>query len=298
VNVCEETASTPTTSTESLVVHLARLLAMPGSAEETVTLAGAGPSSYVLLATLSPAGGWEKAQLAFSLCDTATEARPLGELSPPYPRWGIASCGELGALEVWAPPIDGSASSSLDDAWPTPTVPNGGRVLGPGMSRTGMMPDGTKRQVDLAHAAKTWPTPMQADAERSSHTMMRGNPTLLGAVAAWPTPSASDGMGGRTLPEGTTATDLTPDGKKRMVGLNNAVVWPTPRASDGEKGGASQRHGDGSLTLSSMAAQEAPPKGQLSSRWVSQLQGLPPDYLDIAGPPVPAKSSTRTKRPG
>jgi hypothetical protein len=37
-----------------------------------------------------------------------------------------------------------------------------------------------------------WPTPMAADAERASETMMRGNPTLLGAVRRWPTPTAND----------------------------------------------------------------------------------------------------------
>lgn len=50
---------------------------------------------------------------------------------------------------------------------PTPMVPNGGRSPKE-MSPTGMMPDGKKRQVDLAYAIKMtgsglWPTPAARD---------------------------------------------------------------------------------------------------------------------------------------
>lgn len=38
--------------------------------------------------------------------------------------------------------------------WPTPVGPNGGRAPKGGMSRTGMTPDGKKRQVDLQHAVR------------------------------------------------------------------------------------------------------------------------------------------------
>jgi len=48
--------------------------------------------------------------------------------------------------------------------WQTPNVPNGGRVNPMEMSPTGIMPDGTKRQVGLEHQVKMverglWPTP-------------------------------------------------------------------------------------------------------------------------------------------
>ena len=52
------------------------------------------------------------------------------------------------------------------------------------------------------------------------------------ASGLWPTPDAGDVMGSRTLPEGTTPTGMTPDGRKKQVGLSNAVemaLWPTPR---------------------------------------------------------------------
>ena len=52
--------------------------------------------------------------------------------------------------------------------WHTPNVPNGGRINGPGLSPTGLLPDGRKRQVGLAHQvrmveARLWPMPNARD---------------------------------------------------------------------------------------------------------------------------------------
>ena len=49
------------------------------------------------------------------------------------------------------------------EQWPTPTVPNGGRVNPVGTSLTGMTPDGRKKQVGLEEIAKSWPTPAARD---------------------------------------------------------------------------------------------------------------------------------------
>jgi hypothetical protein len=57
----------------------------------------------------------------------------------------------------------------------------------------------------------------------------------------WPTPTV--GGGGQTLPEGTTPTGMTPDGRKQTVCLERYAqqverrIWPTPRANDAEKRG-------------------------------------------------------------
>lgn len=53
---------------------------------------------------------------------------------------------------------------------------------------------------------------------------------------------------------------MTPDGKKRQVGLQNQAIravanWGTPRASDGEKGGPNQSFGAGGMPLPAQAAQ-------------------------------------------
>lgn len=54
------------------------------------------------------------------------------------------------------------------ELWQTPNVPNGGRVNPPGMSDTGIMPDGSKRQVGLEDqvrrlARREFPTPAARD---------------------------------------------------------------------------------------------------------------------------------------
>ena len=64
-------------------------------------------------------------------------------------------------------------------------------------------------------------------------------------LAAWPSPTTPSG--GQTYPEGTTASGMTPDGRKTQVTL--ALVadhagWPTTRAADGEK---NVRTSEGSL---------------------------------------------------
>ena len=57
---------------------------------------------------------------------------------------------------------------------------------------------------------------------------------------------------------------MTPDGKKRQVGLQNQAIrevanWGTPRASDGEKGGPNQAFGAGGTPLPAQAAQWTTP---------------------------------------
>lgn len=53
-------------------------------------------------------------------------------------------------------------------------------------------------------------------------------------AAIWPTPAAADLAGGRSNPEGTTATGMRPDGKKAQVGLPGAMktTWRTPTVGD------------------------------------------------------------------
>ncbi len=52
--------------------------------------------------------------------------------------------------------------------WATPSLPGGGRTPAPGQSPAGMLPDGTKRQVDLGWQARGWATPMAADGIKPS----------------------------------------------------------------------------------------------------------------------------------
>ena len=61
--------------------------------------------------------------------------------------------------------------------WHTPNVPNGGRVNPLGMSMTGRLPEGKKRQVGLEHQVRMteaglWPTPCAADNRDRGHLGM------------------------------------------------------------------------------------------------------------------------------
>jgi hypothetical protein len=104
-----------------------------------------------------------------------------------------------------------------------------------------------------------------------------------------PTPDAGMMQGGRTLPEGTTLTGMTPDGKKRQVGLTNAVkMLPTPRAARAGRECRvypnSVNHGD----LEQEVAKELPAAGmKLNPAWVSRMMGFPDDYLTLDGTDAP-----------
>ena len=76
--------------------------------------------------------------------------------------------------------------------------------------------------------------------------------------SSWLTPDVPNG--GRTLSPDVSSTGMTPDGKKRQVGLQNQAIrevanWGTPRASDGEKGGPNQSFGPGGTPLPAQVAQ-------------------------------------------
>jgi DNA (cytosine-5)-methyltransferase 1 len=84
------------------------------------------------------------------------------------------------------------------------------------------------------------PTPMAADAERTSATMARGNPTLVGALL--PTPAACRSGRQKSASAGAAI--------RPSLDMVHALL-PTPRATDGEKGGPNQRGSSGDLTLPS-----------------------------------------------
>jgi hypothetical protein len=61
---------------------------------------------------------------------------------------------------------------------------------------------------------------------------------MAAALTGWPTPTTPSG--GQTPPEGTSATGITPDGKKVQVTLKDVAAitgWPTPQMRDFRSGG-------------------------------------------------------------
>ena len=69
---------------------------------------------------------------------------------------------------------------------------------------------------------------------------------LTAQARMWPTANVPNGW--RKPKGGMSQTGITPDGKKRQVGLHNAVeMWPTAVRSDGER--LNQEYGGGNKTL-------------------------------------------------
>jgi hypothetical protein len=132
-----------------------------------------------------------------------------------------------------------------------------------------------------------WPTPCAADAKNVPY--QKGDhgtryPMLLGAVdpaRMWPTPNVPNG--GRKPKGGMSRTGMTPDGKKRQVGLENAVtMWPTPTAMTGGGGAAMCKWG-GSGARAKLRTMTTPQElnGALNPAWVSALMGYPPDWTEV-----------------
>ena len=142
--------------------------------------------------------------------------------------------------------------------WPTPNVPNGGRSPAVGkMSRTGMTLDGKKRQVDLAQAAKQWPTPQahdvaKGDAKRvGRYGTKHGGRNLTDEVAKWPTPRATMSAAVTVKPS-TDKAHATGGPPKR---LEDEVARSLPRVVG----------------------------GQLNADWVSLLMGFLVDWTVVDG---------------
>jgi hypothetical protein len=125
---------------------------------------------------------------------------------------------------------------------------------------------------------------------------------LPSAVHLWPTPHAADSTGGK-IRKNMSPTGRMPDGSKATVSLNQAATrfWCTPIAYDGQqqhnRKGTERRLEIGKTISLGMQMSMVEASGQLNPEWVAQLMGLPAGWLDIPGPPVPAKTRTRGKRP-
>lgn len=121
--------------------------------------------------------------------------------------------------------------------WPTPVAHDDGKSPEAHLAMKARMKGGPRHTItSLTVMVKAgdqglWPTPRNAGFDAGGH---RGRAdSTHAAVKMWPTASATDGEGSRTVPEGTTFTGRRPDGKKAQIGLQTATrFWPTATATD------------------------------------------------------------------
>jgi hypothetical protein len=148
--------------------------------------------------------------------------------------------------------------------WPTPMVPNGGRVVPKEAVRSGNAAylNGKKIQVGLEDSVRHWPTPRASPNENRttknapSHGSGHGL-TLAGVACNWGTPTALD-AGGRTY------TYTNGDKEKPFLTLcGQAELWPD---SDPSLLGV-QTTTDGSTS--------SPPTRRLNPHFVEWLMGMP-----------------------
>jgi len=166
--------------------------------------------------------------------------------------------------------------------WPTPNVPNGGRVNPAGTSPTGMTPDGQKKQIGLEEIARAWATPTSHERTHSPRAVDHGE-QLANQAALWNTPRV--GTHGQPGARNTATGDaLEPQAQK----------WATPTTRDWKSDDPSQspEHSPplGRQVLQTeTAGSDGSGKAVLNPSFVEALMNFPPDWTV---PTVSARSET------
>ena len=103
----------------------------------------------------------------------------------------------------------------------------------------------------------------------------------------WPTPNVPNG--GHSPKGGMSPTGMTPDGKKRQVGLEQAVKWPPPNSRDhkGAPGAGSRERGGRQASLPA-SLKDSEGSGSLNPTWVEWLMGYPLGWTDCGDSATPS----------
>ena len=121
------------------------------------------------------------------------------------------------------------------------------------------------KRPSYGNANVSWPTPTASDSGRGSGTFKRGNPTLTGAVRAYPTPTVMGNHNRKGLSEKSA------DGLATVVKELERSRWSTPTATDWKNRESSCRD--------SVLQKEV--GGQLNPRWVEWLMGFPVGWSNL-----------------
>lgn len=209
-------------------------------------------------------------------------------------RIGANGCSSWPSARVGAHGEPGSnpAHPTILDRWPTATQQEQGSLT---RSESGGPPQ------SLSITAKAWPTPMRADAERSSDTITNrdGNWSLTGEARAWATPTSRDYKDGAD-PSGKAPTNsLLGRQAPRATGLafpnGSTRPWPTPAANDDNKTPAAhlamkkrmgERDGTGAnrtaITSLAVLVRIGDERRRLNPLFVEWLMGWPLGWTDFA----------------
>lgn len=141
----------------------------------------------------------------------------------------------------------------------------------------------------LTEYSETWPRWGSMRNGECLERPMSERPTCESESGLWPTPTC--GGGGQTLPEGTTPTGKTPEGRKQTVCLERYVqqverkVWPTPTVAmaKGSSGGALTRKTGKSRENDRLdyAVEEDAKNGRLNPTWVEWVMGWPLGWTEL-----------------
>jgi DNA (cytosine-5)-methyltransferase 1 len=169
-----------------------------------------------------------------------------------------------------------------------------------------MTPEGIKRQVDLSHAARTWPTPNTRDSASSARETtdpelpMHGGRSLTDEIRRWPTPTEST-----ATPEDVEQA-LTPKSAGGYGASRDLeALWMTPTARDHKDVAAKESNVPTRGLLGRQALRTDPdgkptsPRAVLNPRFVEALMGFPIGWTDCRpsgtpSSPWPLRSPSRS----
>jgi hypothetical protein len=243
---------TPTESPSCQWVSPANLTALRENVKRLLMSVIYGPKRGVSFAKLTPDGCWLKTCRGF--CQASMDGS-LEEFSGTWPKWGIVSDGEAGALVMSEPTTGGNGCSLL---LKTPSAFDATVRSGKAHPKFGDSGSLAQEIYGGFINKRMWRTPEAGDsANRAFAHNSRGEPKLSAQVLV--------------APEG-----LPPPCAK---------MWPTPKSSDykgsGPEGSKSQIHDLEKRNLKGCVMDAT--GSQLNFAWVSWLMGFPPDWTEIGG---------------
>jgi hypothetical protein len=150
------------------------------------------------------------------------------------------------------------------------------RTARPGRSN----PNNLRDQIAVDEGMRTWATPTVNDSKNNAgpSEKKRHGPALNVQAEQWPTPMASDAIGGRT----SKGADRPDEGGL----LQAAKMWPTPKSTrSGPDYAREGRDGSGGDDLATFVVKEEHTSsgGALNADWVEWLMGVPQGW-SIAEP--------------